>query len=73
MTTGTGTGPEPLRARFGAALAGHLADHLRRRRWDAGQVGGHQRVRLRALLARAAARVLCPAAGWGRPGTVRAR
>jgi phenylacetate-CoA ligase len=55
MTTTTGTGLETLRARFGAALAGHLENHRGRPHWDAGQLADHQREQLRALLARAAA------------------
>jgi phenylacetate-CoA ligase len=54
MTMTTGTGLEALRARFGAALAGHLENHLGRPRWDAGRLAAYQRERLRALLARAA-------------------
>jgi hypothetical protein len=55
MTTTTGTGLEALQARFGEALAGHLQRHIERRPWDAGRLAAHQRERLRALLARAAA------------------
>ena len=53
MTTTTGTGLEVLQARFSAALAGHLENHLGRSGWDAGRLAAHQRDRLRALLASA--------------------
>jgi phenylacetate-CoA ligase len=53
--TATGTGLETLQARFGGALTGHLEHHLGRAHWDAGRLAAHQRERLRALLARAAA------------------
>jgi hypothetical protein len=75
MTTTTGTGLEALQARFGEALAGHLQRHIERRHWDAGRLAAHQRERLRALLARAAAGSAFHArrlAGVD-PGTVRAR
>jgi phenylacetate-CoA ligase len=51
MTTTTHTGVDALRARFGAALAGHLTHHVERLRWDAELLADHQRDRLRALLA----------------------
>jgi phenylacetate-CoA ligase len=54
MTTTTATGLETLRARFGAALAGHLQRHMERPHWDAGRLAAHQREQLRALLAHAA-------------------
>jgi phenylacetate-CoA ligase len=57
MTTGAaGTGLEALQARFSAALGEHLQRHLERPQWDAGRLAAHQRERLSALLARAAAR-----------------
>jgi phenylacetate-CoA ligase len=56
MTTTTGTSLQVLQARFGAALAGHLQDHLRRPQWDAGRLAAYQREQLRALLACAAGR-----------------
>jgi len=55
-TTTAGNGPDALRARFGAALGRHLENHPGRPRGDAGQLAARQRERLRALLARAAAR-----------------
>jgi phenylacetate-CoA ligase len=51
MTTTTGTGPDALRARYGEAFGTRLGDHIQRLSWDTGRLAGHQRERLRALLA----------------------
>jgi phenylacetate-coenzyme A ligase PaaK-like adenylate-forming protein len=56
MTTTTHVGLDTLRARFGAALTGHLEEHTGRLQWDAGQLAEHQRERLRALLTHAVER-----------------
>jgi phenylacetate-CoA ligase len=56
MATITDNGPIALRARFGELLASRLPEHVGRLGWDAGQLAGHQRDRLRALLAVAAER-----------------
>jgi phenylacetate-CoA ligase len=51
VTAGTTDSLEVLRSRVSAALADHLPCHLERLRWDAGRLAGHQRDRLRAVLA----------------------
>jgi phenylacetate-coenzyme A ligase PaaK-like adenylate-forming protein len=43
-----------LQARMSAELSRRLGDHAKRLGWDAGQLAGHQRDRLRALLTHAA-------------------
>jgi phenylacetate-CoA ligase len=47
------TGLNALRARMAAAIGGQLPGHIDRLGWSAEQLAGLQRVRLRALLARA--------------------
>jgi phenylacetate-CoA ligase len=47
------TGLNALRARMAAAISGQLPGHIDRLGWSAEQLAGLQRVRLRALLARA--------------------
>ena len=56
MTTITGSGATALRARFGPALASRLEQHIERLSWDPQRLAGHQRERLRALLASALTR-----------------
>jgi phenylacetate-coenzyme A ligase PaaK-like adenylate-forming protein len=51
MTAITDSTVPALRARFGRALAARLPEHISRLGWDARQLAGHQRERLRALLA----------------------
>jgi hypothetical protein len=53
MTTATRAGLEVLRARIGAAIGGRMAGHIERLGWGADQLAELQRMRLRALLARA--------------------
>jgi len=51
MATITNTGLDALRARYRAAFARRLPDHIERLPWDAGRLAEYQRERLRALLA----------------------
>jgi phenylacetate-CoA ligase len=53
MTTTASAGLDLLRARMGAAIGARMAGHIERLGWNAPQLAGWQRVRLRALLARA--------------------
>jgi phenylacetate-CoA ligase len=56
MTATTSTGVDLLRARMAAAIGGRMPGHIERLGWDAAQLAGWQRARLRALLARATER-----------------
>ena len=53
MTTTTSADLDMLRARMAAAIGGRMAGHIERLGWNAPQLAGWQRARLRALLARA--------------------
>jgi phenylacetate-CoA ligase len=53
MTTTTSAGLDLLRARMAAAVGGRMPGHIERLGWNAPQLAGWQRARLRALLARA--------------------
>jgi phenylacetate-CoA ligase len=53
MTTTASAGLDLLRARMGAAIGARMPGHIERLGWNAPQLAGWQRARLRALLARA--------------------
>ncbi len=53
MTTSTSARLDLLRARMAAAVGGRMPGHIERLGWNAPQLAGWQRARLRALLARA--------------------
>ena len=53
MTMTTSADLDMLRARMAAAIGGRIAGHIERLSWSAGQLAGLQRMRLRAVLARA--------------------
>ena len=53
MTTTTSARLDLLRARMAAAVGGRMPGHIERLGWNAPQLAGWQRARLRALLARA--------------------
>jgi len=56
MTATMITDLEVVRARMAGTIGGQMPGHIRRLRWDAGQLAAFQRDRLRALLARAVER-----------------
>jgi phenylacetate-CoA ligase len=56
MTTTASARLDLLRARMAAAVGGRMPGHIERLGWDAAQLAGWQRARLRALLARAIGR-----------------